>query len=776
MKHKLVTVFGMLLIGFNSSAQLNETTIRKKFEEYNSIWKKNKILLITNQDAFMASDTIYLACYLLNEDLTLEDDKQIVFVNFVDTDGNSRAQVKMEVVDGIGENQLILPNKLPPGNYLITAYTNWMRNFDSSYFYRKEIKIVGSNKLVSKGNTSFQVAIEGGHLISGQMNKVVFSTHIANSIIQVSDSSGSKIAIVTTDFNGIGAILFIPHDGMIYHVGLAGEQKQLILPKPQSKGLILAISPHVKQDSIQIGLTVSDSKLSNLNTFFLIISGKGKILVVKSINFKNQNLVEEIIPIYGLVGGIYQISIVDQLGQSIADRDFYVSPKEALVKEIMLSKNQFLTNDTVSMQFSLNDLKGNPLEANFSIKVINKRAFGSYNTTSLVSHLNLFYGKNDTISIDKSKSDWFESIDNYLLLNTEVVPWNEILKDQHLRPKYLQTNIIQRTGNAYFTDGKKMLDSVDVFFYGQKSKLKYQTKVIKGKVWIPLPKLYGQDELFYLAESFYYQNGVPHGLQLPNFRIAWDSDSLNLPRPVQSKESDELDSLTLYKLKVKAINNSYKANYLMDNFKINDVKEIWEADARVKADDYVVFPTMTEFIKEVVPALYQRTQNGKEIVRVVLPGKLTAESSGDPVYIIDGIATANTSYFLSIKPVDIIEMKIIYSEKKLRSFGLMGKNGIIIVETKEGNRREPIDQANLVEGIKKNFPFPKSSDIDSPKFRTTIFWQPSAKTDKSGNAFIHFKLSDDIGEMMIQIDGITINGTPFSFHRPIKVGLGRRTN
>ena len=154
-------------------------------------------------------------------------------------------------------------------------------------------------------------------------------------------------------------------------------------------------------------------------------------------------------------------------------------------------------------------------------------------------------------------------------------------------------------------------------------------------------------------------------------------------------------------------------------------------------------------------------------------GKVT----GDPVYIIDGIATKNTAFFLSLKPSDLLTVKVVKDPHKLERFGLMGKNGIVIVQTRKGNAREPLDDpSKLIEGLNRSVSFKArdhsgAEDAHRPDFRSSVYWNPSVKTDSNGKASVDFFCSDDIGKLSIRIDGLTTEGKPFSAGQDLEVGV-----
>lgn len=191
---------------------------------------------------------------------------------------------------------------------------------------------------------------------------------------------------------------------------------------------------------------------------------------------------------------------------------------------------------------------------------------------------------------------------------------------------------------------------------------------------------------------------------------------------------------------------------------------------------------MAELVKEVIPSLQHRTlANGKEYVHVSLSEGMSAAATGDPVYIIDGVATKSTAFFLSLKPADVLRIKIITNPSKLLRFNLLGKNGIVIVTTKTGDTRVPLDdQSRLIEGLNTPVNFhagnhEKSGD-GKPDFRSTIYWNPSLMTDSNGKARVEFFCTDDIGPMSIRIDGLAEGGKPFSATAAFTVDHSRKSH
>jgi hypothetical protein len=106
-------------------------------------------------------------------------------VELIDARGAVNQTVKLQLSKGTAAGDFALPDTLQAGNYRLRAYTNYMRNAGSEYFFDEAISIINSiSTAVSKttGNNmpgniapagqvnskaSLQFFPEGGSLIVG---------------------------------------------------------------------------------------------------------------------------------------------------------------------------------------------------------------------------------------------------------------------------------------------------------------------------------------------------------------------------------------------------------------------------------------------------------------------------------------------------------------------------------------------------------------------------------------------------------------------------------
>jgi hypothetical protein len=292
---------------------------------------------------------------------------------------------------------------------------------------------------------------------------------------------------------------------------------------------------------------------------------------------------------------------------------------------------------------------------------------------------------------------------------------------------------------------------------------------------LTLPELFEDDEFFFTAES-------DKGKELQNITVNWLNEDITLPKAPASKEQAAPDPYASYNARKRLVDKSYGTstaiNIPLQNMAGKTFEDVVNgADVVVNVEDFLSFASMTELIREIIPSLFHRSISGKDRIHVILPEPLMAQSNGDPLYVIDDIVTKNTDFFLSLKPSELLTVKVIKDPKKLARLSLMGKNGVVIVNTKKGNVRESIDAANLVKGLSKPLNFINEIAVDDkriPVFRSTLYWNASLQTNQNGSAQIEFNTTDDVGTFIIQVDGLSHDGKPFSAIKTFDVSSGIR--
>jgi hypothetical protein len=729
-----------------------------------------KVYLFFNQSVYMPGDTAYLSARFLTEDLAPVPGRQVVRLELQDASGKLLFFENIGVKDGVGVNQTAIPEGLKAGVYQWVAYNEWMRNFSPELYFRQNFIVIEKSELKRKSiPEDFRLNFfpEGGQLISSVNNHVVITSNKLIDSVTVVDDGGTKVAQCLVDKNGLGELNIIPDAERAYYAkaNFGGNEVRVALPNSSEEGIAVRLSRDNAEGKLELH-TPQGSKVRSEN-LWMVISAHSRVYFTAPLYFENSKSLLMRFPINDLPEGICYATIFNDQGKVLAERVFLGNPNSKVQTTISLDKAQYDTRSMVDMRVSLKDESGNPLQGNLAISVVNKKFLTKLiSPSSIKQYLNIdseMGRKQIPGNLDDSEIDVFLVTQKNIRINWQQV-WSEVYMHNHYfgnRVQYSGRILDRQTGTP-------VQDSSRVLVYLQKALMGYEATIEQGGNFelLFLFDFWNDDEMFYMVED-------KAGRTL-DVIAKWHIDSTNLSSSTILLEEDGLESnYATFQTRSKLINQSFgfygqssgisKSNSKDDpNFEFED--ELSGADFTINIGDYVVFPSMGELIREIIPNLQYRKIKGREIVRVMLPD--VGFAADDPLYIIDGIMTRNTKYFLTLKPGDIISIKVVKGPKKLIQMGSIAKNGIVLVHTK-GLKHENLLRDNTtlpVKGLNKPVPFHLTNQSTSPRipdFGTTLYWNPLVSIDARGEAQIRFPISDDVGTFLIQIQGLTSDGHPF---------------
>jgi hypothetical protein len=128
----------------------------KKITTRLTAWSKNhvaeKVYLHTDKPVYAAGEDIWFKAYLVSgSNHQLSELSKVLYVDLVDQADSISRSIKLPITNGITWGDFALPDNLPPGNYRLRAYTNYMRNEGPQCFFQKNILIgnaIGNNVFV----------------------------------------------------------------------------------------------------------------------------------------------------------------------------------------------------------------------------------------------------------------------------------------------------------------------------------------------------------------------------------------------------------------------------------------------------------------------------------------------------------------------------------------------------------------------------------------------------------------------------------------------------
>jgi hypothetical protein len=104
---------------------------------------KEEIFVRTDRDIYISGEEVWFKAYTLNGLANTQDDiSKVVYLELLDKNNFPLRQVKVKIEKSSGSASFILPDNISSGNYLIRAYTNWMKNFSTDDFFYRTISVI----------------------------------------------------------------------------------------------------------------------------------------------------------------------------------------------------------------------------------------------------------------------------------------------------------------------------------------------------------------------------------------------------------------------------------------------------------------------------------------------------------------------------------------------------------------------------------------------------------------------------------------------------------
>ena len=177
---------------------------------------------------------------------------------------------------------------------------------------------------------------------------------------------------------------------------------------------------------------------------------------------------------------------------------------------------------------------------------------------------------------------------------------------------------------------------------------------------------------------------------------------------------------------------------------------------------YSAMPSLEEFIREVVAPIKIRKVKGEKVLRVRNsdnPAKIYF-FDGSPMILIDRFIVT-TDEFLSVPLEDIERLDITWALNAINSLGVfsLADNGVVSITTKSKTKYSASSNElfkNLHTPLKFSLPKLNEKDKAVPLLLDPIYWNPSVNVN--GRTKLMIELSDSLGELIVEVKGLTERG------------------
>jgi hypothetical protein len=823
MKIALAFNFAITLMWFSSiNAQIEDQNVLLTDLKKNLEVPFEKVYLHLDRPYYSAGDDIWIKAYLVDAMTNeLSVNSTNLNIELISPGLKIIKRTILRVENGTVTGDMHLEDSIASGNYMIRAYTTWMRNFGDAFFFKKEIVIENQRDIKSLNqhyteesnqNVDVQFFPESGPLIENVSALLGFKAVNSSGYgVDITGKVFSSLGDTATSFAsthlGMGSFFFLPKKGLKYFATGFTRNKvpfRVELPTASETGYSLKASD-INKDYFRVTIKTNQETLGKFPLNKLMILGTSHNSPCITANVKVRMIdTPVILPKKEFPEGVALITLLDTSGRTYCERLYYVNKKENYRLKIIPDHEVYAPRQKVTLQISVTDSTDYPVFANLSVSVVDgNQITGFEKKPDITSYLLLEseirgYIEQPFNYFDTTISGRFQALDNLLLtqgwrnfvwksipdtVNNFKYPVEEgitvsgrlrhVLSDRPISGSKISMVMAGDVKTFYKfsqTDstGKYYFEGLN--FTGPQNLMLYATdKKEKGVGMISLDSIFMEPAPINLNDAQKSETTVKN--------IPANSDEPNL------FHISEYIEISNYRKEAEQKYNILKKYHLTDTIGLNEVKIIARKSSKgnsaghirlYNSPDYSLKVTeqMTTTHPDVIQTLQGRvaglyiTGDWINGYKFILHGQ-----TGEPLFLIDGKRVDYASIItLPMNAIDQVE--VIKDGGKLALYGFSGSFGVISVFTKRGiNGSFPpvlnfISQRVYGYYQARTFYTPKydvkKPEYEKPDLRTTIHWEPNLVTDEDGKATISFFNSDSKTILKVDVEGIAEPGIPLS--------------
>lgn len=878
--HRLRSITAIILISFISLSFISdhgnvsiEDRIIAFFYNQNQI-PQEKLYLHLDKPYYAAGDKIWFKGYLLNgithKDNALSNFFYVELINEKDS-VLIRKKIKRDQEKGFN-NMIPIPAAIEPGNYYLRAYTNWMCNMDSNFFYYKNLYIrnsiataiqsgityengekqkeaviqfvdekenpfietkirytignkndnktkKGSIKTDDNGqiriqipenrweeagsfisvlfddetyeytrtfylprkNTEFAVSFfpEGGNLITGALQQIAFKAQQENGFsCEISgivlDSKGDSITSLKSEHDGMGVFSFTPMANEQYKavvIAKNGETRSFDIPKAVDSGFSLRIN-HRKNSVIYQVTAAKDSLWQD--SIYMAAHIRGQLILLNPVTSEQP---AGMLNTDSLPEGIAHFLLVNKESKPLNERLIFINHPQEATWNVQSDKPQYGTREKINIDISTQKKDGTPIEGDFSVSITNN----SHITPDSLSDniCSYFLLTSDLKGYIENPAYYF--IDNSLIRQKHL----DYVMLTHGWRRFNTTNIDmpEIPEIKHFIEKGQYINGHIKNFFGKNAKNPF-VKLMCLDMGI-LTEIQADEQGNFIFDSLNYTDTMTFKIQ------AKTKSGFSTVDVVVDKDSFPI---AYNKYPYATEKNVVKEKYLDD---LGDTY-IYEGGLEItNLKEVVVTAKRKEVIKNKYGGINDTAMGIEEIEKKMpgahnafdiimrMPGVMISGESvrirnnqGAPLLMIQGSPFDCNAETLRMILTDDIESIEILNETSSSFMGSNGRYGAIIINLKQGEiqtkRPNPTLQTFTSLGYSKEAEFyspvydtPQQPNNGKKDLRSTLYWNPSVKTDSTGCARIEFYTSDQPADYHIIIEGIDKDGHVYRYSNDI---------
>ena len=755
-------------------SNINEQDLISKANLINLQYPAEKIYLHLDRPSYFIGEDIWFKAYLLNSAIPNCN----LYIELLNSNGEIIDKKINWAQNGLAYGDFHLPNTLSSGLYQIRAYTGWMRNFDESWFFRKDILIWNRrDKSINPETTELkekdvflQFFPEGGTFVANVKNRVAFKASDKNGKGipvngEIVDDRGNKLADFKSEFKGIGSFVIEPLAERKYKAKSILADKfdlEVELPEALTNALKLSVEP-VLSEQIQIEILKNNTEPSNSSKsrYILIGQSQGQVCSRNEIIYSEKNNIQ--IDKKTLPNGIIKFTLFDEGFIPQCERLVFVNHNDYVNVEINAEKTSFLTRENVEFEIKTTNSEGFPHLSNLSMSVYNSES--SIETEQFANNIiTQFLIKSELKGVVEEPAWYFKdqnpatlrALDNLMLTHGyRYFDWEEIMEYQIPDVKFQPEPSLQLKGKISNWLTKKPVEDVNVTMMSVKSLLSVYEEKTDSLGNFVFTDLFVNDTVIVSLQAGDINERRKYWIELDNSPMISPVTHI-LPSNYRYQNSNEFTT-SWY---LSEINSDLKNRkwHLNDTILLGDVNIV--SSKREKSDghnrpyldaDYVLDVSKHD---NIYTDVFEMLENTSPYMRNFM--------MKNPTLYLDGIPAS--AEFVDLPPSWFDKVEAVNLAPQNGGFG----PALYFYTNRGKTQTKDFDglgtKAGKIVGysvIRKFYsPVYESRELAESEndFRNTLFWDPIVRTDSTGLAKVSFFNSDETGTMQVIVEGITSDG------------------
>jgi hypothetical protein len=363
---------------------------------YANNYPQEKIHLQLDKKIYKAGETVWFKAYVFaGADPSLLS--RNLYAELSDPSGVILQRKVYPVTESSTAGSFDLPKTMTSRHLHLRAYTTWMTNFDTAFYYEKDIRIYddkldsGVTVTLVPTQAKIQFFPEGGDLVAGVETMVAFKANdqfglpvAVKGVVQ--DHTGKELISFESQHDGMGKFLVIPDKGdsmtAVWKDERGGEHRTG-LPSVRPVGAALRAIPG--NQKILFSVARSSDGGPDLRRLTIIAHMHQHLIYKARINLDDNYMSGGTIPTGQLPSGVIVLTLFDSSMMPISERVVFVNNHEYLFKpEVSVQIKGVNRRGKNSLVIDVPDT----IKANMSLAVTDATADGEFpNDDNIISRL-----------------------------------------------------------------------------------------------------------------------------------------------------------------------------------------------------------------------------------------------------------------------------------------------------------------------------------------------------------------------------------------------------